>query len=117
MCKAVSPSLATEVEFLRKGNIAVNHDEGDESRCWVGGLLQLFHFVICRTFLTLASVTGLAIAATLPKHYEITIVARNLPGEPDSQEWASPWAGAVWMGIADSCEAEQKMQLDAFAYW
>ncbi|KAH8888006.1 nucleotide-binding domain-containing protein [Thozetella sp. PMI_491] len=64
-----------------------------------------------------AGITGLAIAASLPKHYEVTIVARNLPGDPDSQEWASPWAGAVWMGMADSCEGDQRMQLDAFAYW
>ena len=59
----------------------------------------------------------MAIAATLPKHYEITLIARNLPGDPDSQDWASPWAGAVWMGMADSSSDDQKMQLEAFAYW
>ncbi|KAJ9143110.1 Nucleotide-binding domain-containing protein [Pleurostoma richardsiae] len=63
-----------------------------------------------------AGITAMAVAATLPKHYDITILARNLPGDPDSQEWASPWAGAVWMGMADSSPAEQKMQLEAFAY-
>lgn len=63
------------------------------------------------------SITGLAIAASLPKHYDITIIARNLPGDPDSSEWSSPWAGAIWLGLADSTEEEQKMQLDALAYW
>lgn len=67
--------------------------------------------------LIVSSITGLAIAATLPKHYDITIIARDLPGDPDSTEWSSPWAGAIWLGLADSTEAEQKMQLDALAYW
>lgn len=59
----------------------------------------------------------MAIASQLPKNYDITIVARNLPGDPESTEWASPWAGAVFMGMDGSTEREQKMQLDAFSVW
>lgn len=63
------------------------------------------------------SITGLAIAASLPKHFDITIVAKNLPGDEESQDWASPWAGAIWLGMLNSSEADQKIQLDALAYW
>ncbi|KAG9249654.1 uncharacterized protein F5Z01DRAFT_640993 [Emericellopsis atlantica] len=59
----------------------------------------------------------MAIAATLPKHCEVTIVARNLPGDPDNIEWASPWAGACWVAEEGSTPSEQTMQLDALAYW
>lgn len=64
----------------------------------------------------------MAIAARLPKDYEITIVARDLPEDKlsqyeTSQDWASPWAGAVWVGMKDSSKAEQRIQLDALAYW
>lgn len=38
-----------------------------------------------------SGVFGLSIAHSLPLSYDITIVARNLPGDPDSSEWASPW--------------------------
>ncbi|KAJ5715291.1 uncharacterized protein N7483_012472 [Penicillium malachiteum] len=62
-----------------------------------------------------AGITGMAIASQLPRDYEVTIVARNLPGDPDSTEWASPWAGAVFMGMDGSNLREQRMQLDAFA--
>lgn len=44
-------------------------------------------------------------------------MAKNLPGDEDSQEWASPWAGAIWLGMLNSSEADQKIQLDALAYW
>ncbi|KAJ5701305.1 hypothetical protein N7488_008853 [Penicillium malachiteum] len=64
-----------------------------------------------------AGITGMAIASQLPRDYEVTIVARNLPGDPDSTEWASPWAGAVFMGMDGSNPREQRMQLDAFAGW
>lgn len=64
-----------------------------------------------------SSITGLAIAASLPKHYDITIVAKNLPGDEESQDWASPWAGAIWLGMLNSSEADQKIQLDALAFW
>jgi hypothetical protein len=59
----------------------------------------------------------MAIAATLPKQCDITIIARNLPGDPESIEWASPWAGACWVAEEGSTPSEQKMQLDALAYW
>lgn len=59
----------------------------------------------------------MAIAATLPKHCDITIVARDLPGDPESADWASPWAGAIWLGMDGSNPSEQKMQLDSLAYW
>jgi len=45
-----------------------------------------------------SGVFGLSIAYSLPLSYDITIVARNLPGDPDSLEWASPWAGAGFGG-------------------
>ncbi|GME62498.1 aromatic amino acid aminotransferase [Neofusicoccum parvum] len=63
-----------------------------------------------------AGIAGMSIASQLPKGCEITIVARDLPGDPDSLGWASPWAGAVWMGMDGSPPREQKMQLDAFAH-
>lgn len=59
----------------------------------------------------------MAIASQLPKTYNVTIVARNLPGDPHVQEWASPWAGAVWSGMDGSNPREQQMQLDALAVW
>ncbi|SPO07234.1 related to D-amino acid oxidase [Cephalotrichum gorgonifer] len=64
-----------------------------------------------------AGITGLVIAASLPRHYDITIIAKNLPGDPDSQEWASPWAGATWLGMLNSSEADQEIQLKSLAYW
>ncbi|KAH8680071.1 hypothetical protein BGZ60DRAFT_525260 [Tricladium varicosporioides] len=64
-----------------------------------------------------AGITGMAIASLMPKNYEVTIIARNLPGDPDSLEWSSPWAGAVWMGAYNSTPAEQQMQLQAFSYF
>ncbi|RDW64636.1 hypothetical protein BP6252_10287 [Coleophoma cylindrospora] len=64
-----------------------------------------------------AGISGMAVASQLPKNYQVTIVARDLPGDPESLAWSSPWAGAVWMGMADSSPADQKMQLEAFAFW
>jgi D-amino-acid oxidase len=57
----------------------------------------------------------MAIASLLSRNYEVTIVAKNLPGDELSREWASPWAGAVFLGLDGSNEREQKMQLDSFA--
>lgn len=57
----------------------------------------------------------MAIASQLSRKYDVTIMARNLPGDPESYEWASPWAGAIWLGMADSNPAEQEMQLDSLA--
>ena len=47
----------------------------------------------------------------------MTIIARNLPGDPDTQEWSSPWAGAIWGAMEGSNEREQKFQLDSLAYF
>lgn len=57
----------------------------------------------------------MAIASLLSRNHEVTIVARNLPGDELNKEWASPWAGAVFLGLDGSNEREQKMQLDSFA--
>lgn len=47
-----------------------------------------------------AGVIGLTIAHVLssqaPNNYKITIIAREMPEDWDSQGWASPWAGANW---------------------
>lgn len=58
----------------------------------------------------------MAIASALSKNYEVTIVARNLPGDELTQQWSSPWAGALFLGLDGSTPREQKMQLDSFAY-
>lgn len=50
-------------------------------------------------------------AASLPRNYNITIVAEHLPGDYETKEWASPWAGAIWVGVHNSTPKEQKMQL------
>lgn len=45
-----------------------------------------------------SGVIGLTIAHVLsekPKEYSITIIARDLPEDLDSQQWSSPWAGAL----------------------
>ena len=34
---------------------------------------------------------GLTIAESLPLHYDVTIVARDMPGDADTLDWASPW--------------------------
>ncbi|KAJ8119668.1 hypothetical protein ONZ43_g3433 [Nemania bipapillata] len=62
-----------------------------------------------------AGVTGMTIASQLPKDCDITIVARDLPGDTPSQDWASPWACAGWVALGGS-PSEQQMQLDALAY-
>ncbi|KAI1264862.1 nucleotide-binding domain-containing protein [Xylariaceae sp. FL1019] len=62
-----------------------------------------------------AGVTGMTIASQLPRDYEITIVARDLPGDDPSQDWASPWACAGWVALGGS-PLEEQMQLDALAF-
>ena len=57
----------------------------------------------------------MAIASLLSRNHDVTIVAKNLPGDELSREWASPWAGAVFLGLDGSNVREQKMQLDSFA--
>lgn len=55
------------------------------------------------------------VAASLPKEYDVTIVAEHMPGDNHTKEWASPWAGAIWVGVHSSRPNEQKMQLEGFA--
>lgn len=58
------------------------------------------------------SVTGMMAAATLPRDYNVTIVAEHLPGDYHTKEWASPYAGAIWVGVHQSSPREQAMQLE-----
>ncbi|KAF4945779.1 hypothetical protein FSARC_14362 [Fusarium sarcochroum] len=62
-----------------------------------------------------AGITGLAIAAQLSRNHEITVVAKNLPGDEPSVEWASPWAGANFVAGYCSSPRDRKMQRDTFA--
>lgn len=57
----------------------------------------------------------MSIASQLPRNYEITIVARDLPGDDPTQQWCSPWACAGWVALGGT-PLEQKMQLDSLAY-
>lgn len=54
-------------------------------------------------------------ASAFPRHYDITIIAEHLPGDYRTKEWASPWAGAIWVGVHDSSPREQQMQLEGLA--
>lgn len=60
-------------------------------------------------------VIGMATASMLARGHKVTIVARNLPGDEASIEWASPWAGASFVAGGCASAEEAKMQLDAFA--
>ncbi|KAJ4252758.1 hypothetical protein NW762_010664 [Fusarium torreyae] len=62
-----------------------------------------------------AGVTGMLIAAKLARDFDVTIVAEHMPGDYNTKEWASPWAGAIWVGVHQSSPAEQKMQLEGLA--
>lgn len=61
-----------------------------------------------------AGVIGLTVAHVLssqaPNAYKITIVARDLPGDSDSQAWASPWAGANWADMEYGASDERIKQ-------
>ncbi|KAK4448809.1 hypothetical protein QBC34DRAFT_102862 [Podospora aff. communis PSN243] len=57
----------------------------------------------------------MAIASQLPKTCEVTIVARDLPGDAPSEQWASPWACAGWVALGGTPREEQ-MQLDTLAF-
>jgi D-amino-acid oxidase len=63
-----------------------------------------------------AGVIGLTIAYVLSSDpsnaYKITIVARDMPEDVDSQGWASPWAGANWsqMPMGDLDERIKKWE-------
>ncbi|KAF5008356.1 hypothetical protein FDECE_5399 [Fusarium decemcellulare] len=63
-----------------------------------------------------SGIVGLAIASLLSRSHEVTIVARDLPGDEPTLDWASPWAGAVFLGLDGSSPREQKMQRDSFAF-
>ncbi|KUL82618.1 hypothetical protein ZTR_10263 [Talaromyces verruculosus] len=64
-----------------------------------------------------AGIVGLATASVLSRHHDITIIARDLPGEDtDSRKWASPWAGACFLGLDGSSLREQAMQAESFSY-
>ncbi|KZT18191.1 nucleotide-binding domain-containing protein [Neolentinus lepideus HHB14362 ss-1] len=66
-----------------------------------------------------AGVFGLTIALSLPRHYDVTIVARDMPGDPDSLDWASPWAGAGFGGGGTKPDdpEETEMIKAAFRYY
>ncbi|KAL4939075.1 hypothetical protein BDV06DRAFT_225353 [Aspergillus oleicola] len=85
--------------------------------CANNNLVSLTIYEMAKVTILGAGILGLAVASQLPKDYDITIVARNLPGDAESDEWASPWAGAVFMGMDNSIEKEQKLQLDSFSVW
>lgn len=57
----------------------------------------------------------MAIASLLARTHEVTIVARDLPGDDLSIDWASPWAGASFVAGGVSTSREKKMQIDTFA--
>ncbi|KAK0117671.1 hypothetical protein ONS95_012000 [Cadophora gregata] len=64
-----------------------------------------------------AGITGLATAYVLSSRYNITIVARDQPGDM-GLDWASPWAGAVFHPQRHANKSQQQMQRDCFKfYW
>ncbi|TVY80895.1 D-amino-acid oxidase [Lachnellula suecica] len=64
-----------------------------------------------------AGITGLAIAYVLSPKYNVTIVARDLPGDL-GLDWASPWAGAVFHPQKTPNKLWQQMQAACFRfYW
>jgi hypothetical protein len=60
------------------------------------------------------SITELAISSTLSRNHKITIVAKNLPGDEPTLEWASPWVGANFVAGYCSLPSDRRMQRDAF---
>ncbi|KAF9890086.1 hypothetical protein FE257_006247 [Aspergillus nanangensis] len=63
-----------------------------------------------------SGIVGLSVASLLSRSYDVTIIARDLPGDQNSLDWASPWAGAVFLGLDGSTPQEQHMQRNSFAY-
>ncbi|EXL71840.1 hypothetical protein FOPG_12538 [Fusarium oxysporum f. sp. conglutinans race 2 54008] len=61
-----------------------------------------------------AGIVGLAIAAQLSRIHDITVIAKNLPGDDPTLEWASPWAGANFVAGYCSSPRDRKMQRDTF---
>ncbi|KAJ5130884.1 uncharacterized protein N7515_006923 [Penicillium bovifimosum] len=76
-------------------------------------LISSLH-IMARITIVGSGIIGLAIAAQLSRHHEITIIARNIPGDDPSIEWASPWAGASFVAGYCSEPRERMMQRDAF---
>lgn len=68
-----------------------------------------------------AGVIGLTVAHVLssqvPNTYNIIIVARDLPGDFDSQAWASPWAGANWADISNGASDERIKRWETVTVW
>ncbi|KAJ5551395.1 hypothetical protein N7535_000655 [Penicillium sp. DV-2018c] len=62
-----------------------------------------------------AGIIGLATASQLSRRHEVTVVARNLPGDDPSIDWASPWAGACFVGGHCSTPRDKVVQRNAFA--
>ncbi|KAL5363215.1 hypothetical protein BJX96DRAFT_167299 [Aspergillus floccosus] len=69
---------------------------------------------MARIIIVGSGIIGMATAALLARRHKVTIIARNLPGDKLSIDWASPWAGAIFVA-GDGPEHEQKMQLEAFS--
>ncbi|KAF9890101.1 hypothetical protein FE257_006262 [Aspergillus nanangensis] len=61
-----------------------------------------------------SGIVGMATAAMLSRHHKVTIIARNLPGDEPSIDWASPWAGVSFVAGGCTSAREEKMQLDSF---
>ncbi|KAM0427836.1 hypothetical protein ACHAPT_007293 [Fusarium lateritium] len=62
-----------------------------------------------------SGIIGLTIAAQLSRHHDITVIARDLPGDEPSIKWASPWAGANFVAGYCPSARERRMQKDTFA--
>ncbi|RDL41731.1 uncharacterized protein BP5553_01710 [Venustampulla echinocandica] len=64
-----------------------------------------------------AGITGLATAYILSSQYNVTVVARDMPGDLGSN-WASPWAGAGFHPQVTDNVSLQQMQITCFRfYW
>lgn len=57
----------------------------------------------------------MSIAYFLSRNHRVTIIAKNLPGDKPTIEWASPWAGANFVAGGCASLKEAKMQIDAFS--
>ncbi|KAH6678562.1 FAD dependent oxidoreductase [Halenospora varia] len=63
-----------------------------------------------------AGITGLASAYVLSPKYNVTIIARDLPGDLGTN-WASPWAGAVFHPQSTKNKLHQQMQITCFKFY
>lgn len=88
---------------------------GSGNYCWSRVRALLLSGYAVYGFLMEIRILGMAIASQLSRHNQITIVARNLPGDDPSIEWTSPWAGVSFIAGGCDSSSEAKMQLDAFA--